>query len=255
MTEIQRGPIEPPFTILPADDDGAPPLYRTTQARLREAIARGDFAAGDALPAERVLAAQLGVSIGTLRKGIDPLVAEGLLVRRQGRGTFVAEPGHRDLRRVLVLVDADGTTAQHEPALRSFARSVPALADAPALGIAEADPVHRLRVLSRIDGLVMLVEDIVVPAMRASRLDVAHVGAVTTSLYTLYQQQAAMLVVRVADRVGAAAPPADIAVLLDLPSGAPALRIERIAFDGDEHPCELRTGWADARRWRYATSR
>src|SRR6218665_2359135 len=67
-----------------------PPLYRQVKSALLRAIESGQCQAGAALPSEAALAAALGVSIGTLRHATDDLVAEHILVRRQGRGTFVA---------------------------------------------------------------------------------------------------------------------------------------------------------------------
>src|SRR4029453_15905430 len=65
------------------------PLYQQLQRALREAMDRNILGADDALPPERDLAADLGVSRITVRKAIDGLVSEGLLVRRHGSGTFV----------------------------------------------------------------------------------------------------------------------------------------------------------------------
>src|SRR5262245_34829121 len=65
------------------------PLYQQLQRALREAIDRRVLDAEDALPPERELAAEFGISRITVRKAIDGLVNEGLLARRQGSGTFV----------------------------------------------------------------------------------------------------------------------------------------------------------------------
>ena len=57
---------------------------------MMEALTRGEWKPGEAIPAERRLAERYGISIGTVRKAIDELVAENILIRQQGRGTFVA---------------------------------------------------------------------------------------------------------------------------------------------------------------------
>src|SRR5947209_5874021 len=67
----------------------AAPLYREVRRRLLDSLAGGVWAPGDALPPESELAKRYTVSIGTLRKAVDELVADGILVRQQGRGTFV----------------------------------------------------------------------------------------------------------------------------------------------------------------------
>src|SRR5688572_24714442 len=70
--------------------EGRGPLYRRLEERLRHAIESGALKPDQALPPERDLADELGVSRITLRKALDGLVGSGLLVRRQGAGTFVA---------------------------------------------------------------------------------------------------------------------------------------------------------------------
>jgi GntR family transcriptional regulator len=78
------------------DPGGAGPLYRQARRELQRAIESGRYPPGEALPSETELARALGVSIGTLRKAVDELVHEHVLVRRQGKGTFVAL--HNDAR-------------------------------------------------------------------------------------------------------------------------------------------------------------
>src|SRR6185369_2602920 len=69
---------------------GSGPLYRQVKRELQRLIERGEFVPGDTLPSESAISEAMGVSIGTLRRAVDELVHENLLVRRQGRGTFVA---------------------------------------------------------------------------------------------------------------------------------------------------------------------
>ena len=68
----------------------AGPLYKDVKRRLTEALTRGEWKPGDAIPAERLLSERCGTSIGTVRRAIDELVAENILIRQQGRGTYVA---------------------------------------------------------------------------------------------------------------------------------------------------------------------
>ena len=75
--------------IGPLNGLGNLPLYQQLQRALRDAIDRRLLGADDAIPPERDLAGEFGVSRITVRKAIDGLVNEGLLVRRQGSGTFV----------------------------------------------------------------------------------------------------------------------------------------------------------------------
>ena len=69
--------------------DGGP-LYKGVQRALMEQLAAGDLKPGQLIPSERQLATEYNVSIGTLRKAIDELVENRILIRQQGKGTFVA---------------------------------------------------------------------------------------------------------------------------------------------------------------------
>ena len=74
----------------PLDEKSAQPLYQQLQRALRGAIENRVIGPDDALPPERDLAEMLNVSRITVRKAIDELVEDGLLIRKQGSGTFVS---------------------------------------------------------------------------------------------------------------------------------------------------------------------
>ena len=85
------------------------PLYRQIKELMMSSLEAGEWGPGDAIPSESELALRFGVSQGTVRKAIDEMAAENLLVRRQGKGTFVAT--HNDPRsffRFLRLVPNEG---------------------------------------------------------------------------------------------------------------------------------------------------
>src|SRR5262245_27340001 len=99
------------------------PLYRAAKRALLGAIEAGQERPGGALPAEAELAAALGVSVGTLRHAVDELVAEHILVRRQGRGTFVAtHTPDRFLFQFFHVERSDGTREVPSVELLSFER-------------------------------------------------------------------------------------------------------------------------------------
>src|SRR4051812_5824952 len=86
--------------LKPLDPADSQPLYQQLQRALREAIESRRLSADDALPAERQIASELAVSRITVRKAIDGLVEEGLLVRRQGSGNFVASRIEKNFARI-----------------------------------------------------------------------------------------------------------------------------------------------------------
>src|SRR6201999_3774661 len=83
--------LTPPLsqTVGRLDESSSLPLYQQLQRALRQAIESRILSPDDALPPERDLASDFAVSRITVRKAIDVLVSEGMLVRRQGSGTFV----------------------------------------------------------------------------------------------------------------------------------------------------------------------
>src|SRR6476661_5694082 len=73
-----------------AESRRAGPLYKEMKRRLTDALTQGEWKPGEAIPAERRLSERFRISVGTVRRAIDELVAENILIRQQGRGTFVA---------------------------------------------------------------------------------------------------------------------------------------------------------------------
>ena len=89
---MSPAPTAPVFEAIAPEAAGMP-LYRVVKRSLLNAIEAGTCAPGESLPSEAEIAGAMGVSIGTLRRAVDELAAEHVLVRRQGRGTFVATHG------------------------------------------------------------------------------------------------------------------------------------------------------------------
>src|SRR5690349_3529934 len=148
---------------------GAPdlPLYKGVKRRLTEALTRGEWKPGEAIPAERRLSERFQISVGTVRKAIDELVAENILIRQQGRGTFVASHNReRELFHFLHVVPHDGAKQYPEVELRSFGRGKADRRVAEALGIAPGDGVYRIRNLLRLGGQPVIVDDIALSAQR-----------------------------------------------------------------------------------------
>src|SRR5213076_2449505 len=90
------GAVSPsPGAAAPGAGSSAPsptfsPLYQQIKALITQSLQSGEWKPGDMIPSEMDLAARYKVSQGTVRKAIDELAAENLVVRRQGKGTFVA---------------------------------------------------------------------------------------------------------------------------------------------------------------------
>jgi GntR family transcriptional regulator len=214
------------------------PLYRQVRERLLRRLAEGAWPAGTMLPSEQLLAGELGVSQGTVRKALDALVAENLLVRRQGRGTFVAL---HDERRILfqffrLVADSGARQFPESRVLRaSSARASPA--EQARLVLAPQARVVRIRRVRTLGGRACIAESITLPEALFPGL---AQRTLPNNLYGLYAEEFGISIARASERLKAIAlPPADAARLGAAP-GAPALEIDRLALAIDGRKAEWR---------------
>lgn len=224
-----------------ADLPLAIPLYKELERRLREALAAGEWKPGEAIPAERRLAERYGVSIGTVRKAIDELCGANILVRHQGRGTFVATHNRdRLLFYFFHVAPINGPKEYPDVKLQSFARGRAERAESEALRIGVADPVIRVRNLLSLAGTPVIVDDLTLPAARFPNLTERQFAGRPSTIYSLYQDAFGVSVVRTRERLRAVLADAEAAALLGVARGAPLLAIRRIALSYNDEPVELR---------------
>ena len=228
------------------------PLYKEVKIRLTRSLVAGEWKPGEAIPSEARLAERFNVSVGTIRKAIDELVAEKILVRQQGRGTFVAtHTEDRTLYYFFHIVGKDGSRAQPSHDLLSFRR---ARADAEAeraLALTRGERVLRIENLLRLAGVPVILDDMVIPARLCPNLDEAAFAGREGTIYGLYQARYGINVVRISERLSAAAAPSRVAEVLGLRANAPVLVIRRVAYTYHDAPVELRTSWVDTRHHEY----
>jgi GntR family transcriptional regulator len=221
--------------------DGTTPLYREVKRLLTRALADGRWAPGEALPSESRLAATFGVSIGTLRKAVDELVAERVLVRRQGSGTFVATHGaSRYLFHFFHVVPEDGDRVLPEPELLAFERGRATPDEAAKLGLAAGERVHRFSNLLRIAGAAVALDEIVLPHRIAPDLTERVLRERASTIYHLYQVRYGVNVVRAVERLRARIAARAEARTLELEPSAAVLEIRRLALTYHDRPVELR---------------
>jgi GntR family transcriptional regulator len=217
------------------------PLYEEVRAHLTEGIAAGRWKAGEAIPSESQLAAHFGVAIGTIRKAVDSLVAQGAVVRRQGKGTFVtSHDGRRLMFHFFHIVGADGSKAYPEVRTVSFTRARADAAEAAALAIAPDERVVRIRNLLSLAGRPVIVDDITLPAALYPGLNERIFVARDNTIYHLFQSRYGINVLRTDERLRAALATGATAALLAVPAGAPLLEIRRVALTFRDRPVELR---------------
>ncbi|MBU2533400.1 MAG: GntR family transcriptional regulator [Alphaproteobacteria bacterium] len=220
-------------------DRNAAPLYVQARTLILERIEAGTYGPGKVLPSEFALADELGISQGTVRKALDTLVADRFLVRRQGRGTFVADHTPADvLFRFFKFYTRDGE------------RVLPSSRDTRVRHrIANASECARLqlecgsRIISitrtRLHGRTPVIrEKIALPAETFPGLGAN--GTVPNTLYDLFQHQYGITVTHASERIEPAAASARDAAHLGLAAGSPLLRIDRLTFGLGKQPIEWR---------------
>jgi GntR family transcriptional regulator len=227
-------------TLGPLDPSSTQPLYLQLKRSLREAIGRQVFSADDALPSEREMAADLGISRITVRKALDALGAEGLLISRQGSGNFVAAQPEVPTRidknfATLTSFSEDMRTRGRVPSSSWLNRTAgPAMPDETMkLGISPGTQVLRFKRLRFADNKPMAIETATVVAGALMSLD-----AVQDSLYVALEQ-AGQRPVRALQRLSAVLLDDEQAALLRTEPDAAGLRVERIGFGRDGRAIEL----------------
>ncbi len=228
------------------------PRYQQLRDDLAAQVARQQWRPGDAIPTEAELARLYNVAVGTVRKAIDVLVAEGLLERFQGRGTFVRRASFASsLFRFFRFQSESGE--RRIPESRILKRDVLDAPSAPAAGlqIETGAPVIRLTRLRLLDGAPLLAEEIWLPHARFEPLATLEPGAFGDLLYPLYEKLCGQIVASAEETLTAEAVNATYARLLRIQTGDPVMVIERIARGYDRVPLEWRRSRGAAAHFRY----
>jgi GntR family transcriptional regulator len=206
------------------------PLYAQVRSALIARLTAGEWPPGAVLPGDSMLAAEMAVSPGTVRKAVDSLVADRVLRRHQGKGTFVTEqtPELANFH-FFRLVDGAGEQVLPEAASEVVV-TVPAGAEtARRLGIAAGDKVVLIDRVRAIAGRPAILETVEVPAALMPGLEAET--PLPNALYPHYQARHAISVISTEDRLSAVAADAAAAKTLGVPAGTPLLMVERVAHD------------------------
>ncbi len=235
--------LRPPFAaatlsfseiVGPLDKQRGAPLYMQLQRSLRDAIHTQVLVPDDMIPPERDLAVELGVSRITVRNAIEGLVAEGLLTRKRGAGTFVAPRVEKNFSR-LTSFSEDMVARGRNPHSEWLSKSEGVVTPEEALsfGLSPGTRVYRFQRLRYADGLTMALEYSTVPAHCLPSPDVVEASLYAALELTGYRP------VRALQRLRALAFDPDQAALLGVEAGDPGLFIERRGFSADGQTCEL----------------
>ena len=219
------------------------PLYMQIKALLTQGLTQGDWKAGDALPSETELAARFKVSQGTVRKALDAMALERLLVRRQGKGTFVATHAEQQVQyRFLRLMPDTPPRVAMQRRFLDLKRQRPPVEVARALGLGGAQIVFRLRRLLLAQDKPVVLDEIWLPAGLFEGLSVERMSSYAGPMYGLFESEFGVRMIRAEEKIRAVAADEAQARLLSLPLGTPLLSVERLSLTYADRPVEFRRG-------------
>jgi GntR family transcriptional regulator len=275
-------PITPSLPTSPQATPSFSPLYQQIKTLILQNLQAGEWKPAEAIPSEMELAARFGVSQGTVRKAIDELASENLLIRRQGKGTFVATHTARQVQtRFLRLVpdspveatssgtdssdtySSNGKNILVNRTITACSRQRATAEIAKALSLKTGDAVVYIqRVLAYPvtypsgtagDATVpTILEDIWLSGIPFKGLNLERLAQSSAPMYAMFEAEFGVNLVRATEKIRAVNPTANEAKLLQVNTSEPLLRVERIAYTYNDTPIEVRTGLyrTDTRHYR-----
>ncbi len=222
------------------------PLYQQIKALILEGLQAGEWKPGEAIPSEMELAARFRVSQGTVRKAIDELAADNLLLRRQGKGTFVATHSEQQVRyRFLKLMPDTGDLASEGQPQREVleCRRLRAPAEvARLLALRAGDAVVQVRRVLSFGTVPTILEDLWLPGATFKGVTAQQMTGYHGPTYAMFEIEFGVRMVRAEEKIRAVAADAVQAELLQVPRHTPLLSVERVAYTYNDAPMELRRG-------------
>ncbi len=250
--------------LAPLTDTSAGSLYRQVKRELQRVIEAGRCRPGQALPNEAAIARALKVSIGTLRRAVDELVHEHVLVRRQGKGTFVAMHNsdrfffhffHVEPRPDPRFADAVPHAEYPRVECVAFERERAAETEAAALRIKPGDAVIRFDNRLTLAARAVVHDRITIASALFKGLSEKRLLERPSTIYSLYQTEFGVTVLRAHERVRAVAADRVAARILGVAVGAAVLEVRRVALTFGEKPVEYRVSTINTQLHDYISER
>lgn len=220
------------------------PLYLQIKALLEERLDAREWRPGEAIPSEIELARRFGVSQGTARKAVDALAADNLVIRRQGKGTFVATHTEErsSLFRFLRIRDNNGRELTPTSRLLEVRRGKAAADVAKLLALKVGDAVLVLRRVLDYGGAPVVLDEITLPAALFRGLTKARYDAYRGSMYAFFESQFGVRMLKAQEQIRAVPADAATASILGVAPGTPLLAVHRVTLTYGDRPVEVRRG-------------
>lgn len=251
-----------------ADTPQFSPLYRQIAELVTRSLQSGEWQPGQPIPSEQELAVRYKVSQGTVRKAIDALASSNLLVRRQGKGTYVASHTEETTQFRFLRLTPDSPAlppgrrpmtqpaapAPHQPMARRFldCKRQRAPADiAQALGLRGGALAVQVRRLLYFRERPVVLDDLWLPAALFKGLTWERLAAYRGPLYGLFEAEFGVRMIRAEEQLRAVSADVAVATLLELAPSAPLLEVSRISYTFGDRAVEFRRGLYDTRHHHY----
>lgn len=219
------------------------PLYEQIKVLITQSLILGEWKPGESIPSELDFASRFKVSQGTVRKAIDSLANERILIRKQGKGTFVATHEEEKIQlRFLRLTSEDGSKEFLKNTLLSFTRSKADKDISKCLDLKFGTAIFEIKRLLTFSDRPLIYDHIVVPAYPFKGLNGPKIIEKQGSLYSLYETQYGIRMIRAEERLKAVSADSKIAKALSIKDKEPLLSIERVSFTYGDKPMEWRLG-------------
>ena len=219
------------------------PLYQQIKALITQSLQSGEWKPGELMPSEVELAGRFKVSQGTVRKAIDELAAENLVVRRQGKGTFVAT--HAEERahvRFLRLMPDEGLPHHPESRFVEVKRIRAPAEVARLLELKSGDAVVYIKRIQSFEGEPTILEELWLPGQLFKGLSAERLAEYKGPMYGLFESEFGTRMIRASEKIRAVAADASASEFLKVAEGTPLLCAERVSFTYGDKAVELRRG-------------
>ncbi|MYM85698.1 UTRA domain-containing protein [Rugamonas sp. FT82W] len=228
------------------------PLYQQIKALITQSLQSGEWKPGELIPSEVELANRFKVSQGTVRKAIDELAAENLVMRKQGKGTFVST--HHEARahfRFLRLMPDEGVPHYPESKFIEVKRMRAPADVARLLDLKSGDAVIFIKRVQSFDGVPTIVEELWLPGVTFKGLTAERLVEYKGPMYGLFESEFGTRMIRATEKIRAVCAGAEDAQLLHIPADTPLLASERVSFTYGDKAVELRRGLYSTERHHY----
>jgi GntR family transcriptional regulator len=210
---------------------------------ITQSLQSGEWKPGELIPSEVELANRFKVSQGTVRKAIDELAADNLVVRRQGKGTFVST--HHEARahfRFLRLMPNEGVPHYPESKIIEVRRMRAPVDVARILDLKSGDAVIFVKRVQSFEQVPTIVEELWLSGLTFKGLTAERLIEYKGPMYGLFESEFGTHMIHASEKLRAVCADADAAELLAVAPGTPLLQAERTSFTYGDKPVELRRG-------------